>query len=179
VVKRLAVAVLAAAVVLSGWVGGIPALAAGRQAPPMSLTPDEALVLRLINNERRERGLALVELDPVLVKVAREHSLDMARRGYFGHLAPLPAPTTPLDRYARALGQRPEAVVGENIGRAAEPLMGPIHSCMMRSPDHKANILDADYVRVGLGIYALDDGRVWLTEMFRGPLPSDAPTSGS
>ncbi len=103
----------------------------------------------------------------------------MAERSYFAHLAPTPQPATPLDRYAAVLGRRPEVVVGENIGRAAQPLMGMMHCYMMESPDHRANILDPEYLRVGVGIYALDDGRVWLTEMFRGPLAADAPTSGS
>ena len=178
--KMVSVAVLCAALVLSGWVGGVAALAEEQQAPQASLTPDEALILRLINEERRERNLASLELDPVLVKVAREHSLDMARRGYFGHLSPAPDATTPLDRYASALGRRPEeAVVGENVGRAPQPVMGMMHLYMMESPEHRANILDAEYARVGVGIHALEDGRVWLTEMFRGQAPSDAPTSGS
>ena len=177
--KMVSVAVLCAALMLSGWVGGIAAPAEEHQAPQVSLTPDEALILRLINEERRERNLASLELDPVLVKVAREHSLDMARRGYFGHLSPAPKATTPLGRYTSALGRRPEAVVGENVGRAPQPVMGLMHLYMMESPEHRANILDVEYVRVGVGIHALDDGRIWLTEMFRGPLPSDAPTSGS
>ena len=177
--KMVSVAVLCAALMLSGWVGGAAAPAEERQAPQVSLTPDEALVLRLINEERRQRNLASLELDPVLVKVAREHSLDMARRGYFGHLSPAPEATTPLDRYASSLGRRPEAVVGENVGRAPQPVMGLMHLYMMESPEHRANILDAEYARVGVGIHALDDGRIWLTQMFRGPFPSDAPTSGS
>jgi len=178
-VKMVSVTVLCAALVLSGWVGGIAAFAAKQQTPQVSLTPDEALILRLINEERGRRHLASLELDPVLVKVAREHSLDMERRDYFGHLSPAPEATTPLDRYASALGRHPEAVVGENIGRAAQPLMGLMHLYMMKSPEHRANILDGEYARVGVGIHALDDGRVWLTEMFGGEFPSDAPTSGS
>jgi uncharacterized protein YkwD len=178
-VKMVSVAVLCAALMLSGRVGGAAAPVKERQAPQVSLTPDEALVLRLINEERRQRNLASLELDPVLVKVAREHSRDMARRGYFGHISPAPEGTTPLDRYASSLGRRPEAVVGENVGRAPQPVMGLMHLYMMESPEHRANILDAEYARVGVGIHALDDGRVWLTEMFGGEFPSDAPTSGS
>ena len=157
--------------------GGSILLAAEQQSSETLLTSDEALILRLVNEERRERGLGALELDPVLIKVARDHSRDMERRGYFGHISPGPEPTTPLDRYASALGRHPETVVGENVGRAPEPVMGLVHLHMMESPEHRANILDAEYTRVGVGIYALEDGRVWLTEMFGGPAPSDAPTS--
>lgn len=177
--KMVSVTVLCAVLMLSGWVCGSTSVAPEQQVPQVSLTPDEALVLRLMNEERSQRNLSLLDLDPVLVKVAREHSLDMARRGYLGHLSPAPEATTPLDRYASALGRRPEVIVGENVGRAPQPVMGMMHLYMMESPDHKANILDVDYARVGVGIHALDDGRVWLTEMFLGPVPSDAPTSES
>lgn len=175
----VSVAVLCVALMLWGWVGVFAAPAEEHQAFQVSLTRDEALVMRLINEERNQRNLAPLELDPVLVKVAREHSRDMAQRGYFGHLSPAPEITTPLDRYASALGRRPEGVVGENVGRSPQPVMGLVHLHMMESPEHKANILDTEYVRVGVGIHAFDDGRIWLTEMFRGSVPTDAPTSGS
>ncbi len=144
-----------------------------------ALSSDEALLVRLINQERLERELPALELDPRLVGAARKHSRDMATRSYFSHLAPAPGPRTPADRYAAEIGRRPEVVVGENIGRADQPLMGLIHARMMESCDHRANIIDSEYNRVGVGMCALADGRVWVTEMFRGPSPSDAPTSGS
>lgn len=142
---------------------------------PVRLSPDEALVLQIVNEERRAGGFRCLELDPTLVQAARAHSLDMARRGYFDHIAPAPAPTTPLDRYAAALGRRPEGVVGENIGRAAQPLMAVIHNQMMESQEHKANITDVEYVRMGVGVYEMADGRVWVTEMFSGDAPANVP----
>ncbi|MBN1457968.1 MAG: CAP domain-containing protein [Armatimonadetes bacterium] len=132
------------------------------------MTPDEQLVLRLLNAERVDRDLLPLRFDPLLVKVARDHSRDMAERGYFAHVTPSPAETTPLQRYEQALGRKPEAVVGENIGYAEEPLMGLIHASLMKSPDHKANILDVEYRYVGVGVFAFPDGRVWVTQMFRG-----------
>ena len=139
----------------------------------VSLTPDEALLMRLLNAEREERGERPLLLDPVLVEVARQHSADMARRGYFSHVEPPPTRRTPLDRYAAALGRRPRTVIGENIGQADQPIMGMIHERMIASPQHKANILDPEYAGLGVGIYALDGGRVWVTEMFRGEMPEE------
>ena len=157
--------------ILVAWV----VLAARAPASSLAtvLTADEALVLRIVNGERSERGLRALVLDSVLTKVAREHSADMADRGYFSHLAPAPRPRTPLDRYVCALEIAPEKapLIGENIGRAGEPVMAVIHKRMMASAEHRANILDEEYTRMGVGIYALPDGRVWLTEMFGADLP--------
>ncbi|MFB3880510.1 MAG: CAP domain-containing protein [Armatimonadota bacterium] len=145
---------------------------------PCVLTADEALVVQIVNEERTSRGLSALEIDPVLVQVARDHSLDMATRGYFDHLAPAPAPRTPLDRYSAALGRQPECVVGENIGQSDQPLMALIHERMMASESHRANITDVEYQRVGVGVYVLSDGRSWVTEVFSGGRPADATTSG-
>ena len=161
------------------WIVVLVLGSAAADQSSLSLTPDESLTLRLINAERTEHKLAPLLLDPVLVEVARQHSEDMATRDYFDHLAPAPEPKTPLDRYAVAIGRKPEMVVGENIGHSAEPVMGIIHECMMGSPEHRANILDSEYVGVGVGIYMLNDGRVWVTQMFRGDAESDALTSGT
>lgn len=134
----------------------------------VSLTPDESLLLTLINSEREERRLPALSLDPILTEVARRHSSDMAKRDYFSHIDPQPNPLTPLDRYAKALGKQSDLVVGENLGRAEQPLMGMLHECMMKSPEHKANILDKDYTQIGVGIYMLPDGKVWITQMYAG-----------
>src|SRR5574340_985294 len=76
-----------------------------------------------------------------------------------------------LDRYAVELGRPPRTVVGENLGCCDSPLMGLIHAGMMESREHRANILDREYVSVGVGVYVLPDGRAWVTQVFRGELP--------
>jgi uncharacterized protein YkwD len=157
------------------------AVAAGEgKATEVRLTGDETLMVSCINAERREKGLPILSVDPVLVVAARQHSADMAARGFFSHVTPAPSPRTPLDRYAAALGRQPRTVVGENLGCCDSPMMGLIHSEMMESREHRANILDREYVSVGVGIYVLPDGRVWVTQMFRGELPRvvETPSSG-
>jgi uncharacterized protein YkwD len=133
-----------------------------------ALTTDESLLLQLINEERASHRLPRLILDPVLSEAARRHSADMGARGYFSHLAPAPGPRTPLDRYAALLSRTPDRVVGENIGLADQPVMSLIHEGMMESPDHRANLLDVEYLRVGIGAYQLAEGRIWVTEMFSG-----------
>lgn len=134
----------------------------------MKPSGDETLILELLNAERAQRQLPPLRLDATLTRVAREHCADMAKRGYFSHFAPRPAPRSPLDRYAAALGEKPTEVVGENLGAAPQPLMGDLHACLMDSPDHCANILDQEYTRVGVGLLVQHDGRTWLTQMFCG-----------
>jgi len=158
-------------VVWASQVSSPTGLNAPAQSPKFALTADEALSLSLINSERADHGLRPLALDPLLTEVARRHSADMAERHYFSHLTPPPTSLDPLDRYAQALGRRPEGVVGENIARTDLPLMGKIHEGLLASPTHRANLLDMEYTRAGVGIYALDDGRVWLTQLFCGDVP--------
>ena len=61
-------------------------------------------------------------------------------------------------------------MVGENIYYCSEeegaedvPLA---HHAFMASPEHRANILDSRYTRVGVGIYHDAQGAMWVTEMF-------------
>jgi uncharacterized protein YkwD len=146
----------------------------------VTLTDDEALVLELLNQARAERRLPRLRLDPTLTSVAREHCADMAKRGYFSHFAPGLEPRSPLDRYAAAIGGTPTEVVGENLGRCEQPIMGLLHECLMRSPDHRANLLDQEYTRVGVGLMVRPDGRTWLTQLFCGePRESATPPSPS
>ncbi|MEW5705895.1 MAG: CvpA family protein [Actinomycetota bacterium] len=106
----------------------------------------EAYMLRLINRERGMRGLGLLVLDLDLRKVARDHSLDMVENNYFDHVSPS----------AGALDDRLEAgdvfylMAGENIAYALD--IDLAHNGLMGSPGHRANILEPNYGRVGIGI---------------------------
>ncbi len=56
----------------------------------------EAQMLELVNRERTAAGLAPLAHDPELTEVARRHSTDMFRRGYFAHVTP--ENVSPFDR---------------------------------------------------------------------------------
>jgi len=109
-------------------------------------TAAEQEMLRLINDERAKVGLRALVWDEKLAKVAREHSADMFERGYFAHNEP--DGTTPFDRIAGA-GITYQAA-GENLAYAAS--VGLAHAGLMRSPGHRANILEVDFGRVGIGV---------------------------
>ena len=124
--------------------------------------PDlEARMLELVNNERRAAGLNPLAADPELTEVAREHSDDMFKRGYFAHVTP--ENESPFDRISAANIRFLTA--GENLALA--PTLQIAHTGLMNSPGHRANILHPQFGRVGIGI--MDGGirGLMVTQNFR------------
>jgi uncharacterized protein YkwD len=124
--------------------------------------PDlEAELLRLVNRERTQRGLQPLKADPELTKVARGHSDDMFRRGYFSHYTP-----EGLDPFDRMKKDGVHFLTGgENI--AITQTLPMAHEGLMNSPGHRANILNPAFGRLGIGI--LDGGLygLMITQAFR------------
>lgn len=118
-------------------------------------------MLDLINAERAQAGLAPLAADPEMQAVARAHSVDMLRRGYFGHNTP--EGRTPFDRIDAA--EITYRTAGENLALA--PTLALAHSGLMNSPGHRANILRPEFGRVGIGI--IDGGirGLMITQNFR------------
>jgi uncharacterized protein YkwD len=117
--------------------------------------PDlEAQMLALVNQERTSRGLKPVVADPQLVPVARLHSQDMFRRGYFSHYTP--EGKDPFERM-KVYGIQYMAA-GENL--ALGQTLRICHEGLMKSPGHRANILNPAYGRLGIGI--MDGGAYGL-----------------
>jgi uncharacterized protein YkwD len=115
------------------------------------LRPDlEKQMLDLVNQERAAAGLRPLAPDPELTEVAREHSADMFARGYFAH--DTPEGLSPFDRMRHANVRFLTA--GENLALA--PTLSLAHTGLMNSPGHRANILQPQFGRLGIGI--LDGG---------------------
>jgi uncharacterized protein YkwD len=132
-------------------------------APPMSqrgASPEQG-VLSLLNQERARRGLAPLRLDPQLAAVARAHSKDMCRRGYFDHRSP--DGRSPWDRLKAAGIQFRAAAeniaVGYRSARAA-------HDGWMTSPGHRANRLNPGFTRMGVGLVTCQGQVPYWTEVF-------------
>ena len=121
----------------------------------------EARMLDLINRERIAAGLKPLAPDPELTEVARRHSADMFARGYFAHETP--EGRDPFDRMREANVRFLTA--GENL--ALGPTVQVAHIGLMNSPGHRANILNKDFGRVGIGI--MDGGirGLMVTQDFR------------
>lgn len=110
----------------------------------------EDAMLDLVNRERTSRGLQPLEMDPELRLVARAHAVDMFKRGYFAHETP--EGKNPFDRMHDA--NIVFGAAGENLALA--PTLDMAHDGLMNSPGHRANILNPQFRKVGIGV--LDGG---------------------
>ena len=114
----------------------------------------ESRMLDMINEERRQNNLPPLVADPELTTVARAHARDMFSKSYFSHINP--DGKGPFDRMREANVHFTFA--GENLALAQT--LEIAHNGLMNSPGHRANILNKNYHRVGIGI--LDGGAYGL-----------------
>jgi hypothetical protein len=126
-------------------------------------------MLELINRDRAVAGLGGLSLDDEAGGIAVSWSREMAGAGDISH----------NDDYLseESLRRLDASKVGENVAHAGA--VDEIHSMLMDSPPHRANILDPDFRLVGVGAVRSDDGSLYLTEDFltrRGP-PAPRPNS--
>lgn len=112
----------------------------------------ERIMLELLNKERVKRGLKPLALDTKIREVARAHSKDMFENGYFAH--DNLKGESPFDRMEKA-GVK-FLVAGENLALA--PNVDLAHQGLMESPGHRANILNSEFGKVGIGI---QDGGIY------------------
>src|SRR3954466_6078192 len=98
-------------------------------------------VLAQLNGERSAHGLSPLRPSPRLAAAARAHSSEMVAAGYFSHDSQDgSASWKRIRRYSGA------GAVGENL-LWVEPTVGARRAVAMwmASPEHRANILDADW----------------------------------
>jgi uncharacterized protein YkwD len=118
----------------------------------------EAQVLALVNDQRAAAGCGAVTADDKLAAVARAHSEDMRDRGFFSHVNP-----DGLDPFQRA--ERAGITArAENIARGQQDAAA-VMDAWMNSAGHRANILNCDLTRLGVGI-AEGSGGPWWTQLF-------------
>jgi len=138
--------------------------------PDPEMTPDpemgtcgtmmESEEFRLTNQARAESGRPALECDEGLIEVARDHSEDMARRGFFSHTNP--DGEQPWDRMRRAgISFR---TAGENIAYGYSSAAA-VHNGWMNSSGHRANILSGNYTHIGVGLFD-DGGTLYWTQVF-------------
>ena len=111
----------------------------------------EAGVLADLNTFRRENGLPTLRLSPALSRAARQHSMEMAARGYFSHNS---ANGSTFDkRIARfyPMGFHRFWSVGENLLWSSPDVDATSAINMwINSPEHKANMLNRRWREIGL-----------------------------
>jgi uncharacterized protein YkwD len=124
--------------------------------PPTRSTIDRArgATLCLINSARAKHGLGRLGTTGSLARAASAHSRDMAAHGFFSHDSP--EGTTPKDRIAGAgyLAGATSWAIGETIAWGSGDLATPssIVRSWLRSPGHRAILLDGRYDDAGIGI---------------------------
>ena len=120
-----------------------------------------AATLCLVNVQRARHAEHVLRRNADLGRSAISHSQDMVSANYFEHVSP--AGVTPLDRIKAStyLLHRSTYVIGENIAVGVLQLSTPsaIVAGWMRSPEHRANILNPDFRDSGIGIVAHAPGR--------------------
>jgi uncharacterized YkwD family protein len=110
------------------------------------ITAQEQQMVNLVNQERTRQGLKALAVDMRLVKVARMKSTDMIKNNYFGHQSPVYG--SPFDLLkSQGITYR---TAGENL--AGNSSVTSAHTGLMNSSGHRANILNANFTKIGIGI---------------------------
>ncbi len=107
----------------------------------------ETVMLQLVNKERTSRGMPALTLNTKLRDLARSYGKIMFENGFFSHTSAVDG-STPADRANKA-GIR-YYVIGENLAYAPDVYLA--HQGLMNSPGHRANILNTEYHKIGIGV---------------------------
>ena len=123
-----------------------------------------------INYERTSRGLAALNPDSRLARIACLRSQDMAQKHYFGHVSPTGETVfTLMERFGIPYAY---AWAGENTAFNSYPadqtVTVAIHN-WMASKGHRDNILLIYYTNVGVGVATDGMGIYYYTVVFLGP----------
>ncbi|MFJ3639940.1 sigma-70 family RNA polymerase sigma factor [Streptomyces sp. NPDC090108] len=119
-----------------------------------------AQVVALVNKERATAGCGALTEDPDLEKAAQGQSDDMAARDFFDHTNPDGA--DPGERITAA-GYR-WSTYGENIAKG-QATPAAVMDAWMKSPGHRANILNCAFKDIGVGVHK-GTGGPWWTQDF-------------
>ncbi|MFE0949163.1 CAP domain-containing protein [Streptomyces mutabilis] len=130
---------------------------------PDGLARTTAEVVDRTNRERGRAGLRALAVDPRLTAAAQAHSADMAARDFYSHTDPDGG--APWDRAAAAGAAR--RTVGENIACGQRSAADVVEG-WMNSPGHRANILEADFTHIGIGLAGGGRAGTYWTQLFGG-----------
>ena len=112
-----------------------------------------------INRSRHEMGLPSLKWNDSLASAARKHAARMAGARTLSHQFS-GEPGLPVR--VNAVGVR-HSWLSENVAEGKSA--GDLHEEFMKSPNHRANILDSDMDTVGIGV-AESGGRWFAVEDF-------------
>ena len=107
----------------------------------------EQKILELMNAKRTEAGLQPLTMDNTLVQVARYKSNDMIQNNFFSHTNP---DGTKWTNWLETIGYK-YTTTGENIAYNITDAV-ELFNQWWNSPGHRANMMNASYTKVGIGV---------------------------
>jgi uncharacterized protein YkwD len=116
----------------------------------VSLTVAEQYLLAAANQDRVNRGLPALRLDPVLTQASALHAREMAEHAAISHQF---ANEPELAQRGSNAGVH-FSLIAENVGEAPTSVI--IHDLWMHSPGHRANLLDPNVNTIGIAIVVRD-----------------------
>lgn len=132
---------------------------AGPARAQTQATPAEKYLFEAANLERKKVGLPPLKWNEPLATAARAHAKEMARQNTLSHR--LPGEAALPGRAAKAGAHF--TWLSENVVQSRDA--AGAHSQFMKSPAHRANLLDADMNVVGIGVVERH-GQLFVVEDF-------------
>lgn len=118
-------------------------------------------VIRLVNVQRTNNGLAPLTQNWELCRVARYKSQDMLNNNYFSHTSPTyGSPFIMMENFGIHF-----TAAGENIAMG-QRTPDEVMTAWMNSPGHRANILSPNYNQIGVGLAKNTNGSPYWTQEF-------------
>ena len=135
----------------------------GSTSQTASMNANEKEVFNLMNAERTKNGLQALKVDEEVQRVSRIKAQDMVDNNYFSHTSPTYG--SPFDMMKKfGISYR---TAGENIAKGQRTPQ-EVMNAWMNSSGHRANILNANFTKLGVGIAKDSNGRLYWTQMFIG-----------
>lgn len=146
--------------------GGLTAFCAPLSAKSRPAGPagDERVLFDAANRERAIRHIPVLHWDEKLAQAARDHALLMARNRDVSHQFPGEPGLSSRVSHAGVKF----SFVAENVGDADNA--ADLHDAWMKSPGHRANLLEARVDSLGIAVVAIK-GLIYAVEDFANVLP--------
>ena len=135
-----------------------------KEKPKFEMSEEEKTLLELTNKERAKEKLPPLEANPLLFKIARAHSANMAKKGEMSHV---------LDGKGPAERTKDAGYdylnLAENVAEAENTPLADVMKGWMESKIHRENILNGEVTETGLGIARTEKGVYYYTQVFAKP----------
>jgi uncharacterized protein YkwD len=121
---------------------------------PSNLSKVRSATLCLLNRERARHGLPKLRRQHALGRAAGSYARLMVRQGFFAHISPGGSTMEQRIRRTSYLRGARSWSIGENLawGAGRNGSARSIVAAWMRSPGHRANILNGRFTEIGIGL---------------------------